>query len=668
MRLRHLIYTVPLRLRSLFRRGRVEQELDDEIRYHIERRIDEETARGASPEQARWAALRAMDGLEQRKEECRDMRRTQFIEQFLWDIRYAWRSLLKSPGFAAVTLLSLALGIGANTAIFSLVDKLLLESLPVERPRELVLLNPEGIRSGWTSGPMTWSYPAYTGIRDAQQVFTGLLAERTDSVNFAFEGATQRVAGTIVSGNYFEVLGVRALMGRVLSPEDDKVRGGHPVVVLSHGFWVEQLGARPDILGQTVRLNGYPFAVVGVSEKGFNGLEVGESVDVIVPVAMLRQVATYGDAIDSRGAFIFNVYGRLKPRISREQAEAQMQPIYLAQLELDVAGMGAPAPSDERWRQEKVLLQDGHRGTSGMRGDLETPLTALLAMTGVVLLIACANTAGLLMARAASRTKEISIRLAIGASRGRIVRQMLTESALLAVLGGLAGILVASWTINLLVAETGEGARLKLVTSFLDTRVLGFAFAASVVTGILFGLLPALHASRESVSSTLKTGAAAGRGRQVRLRKTLVTAQVALGLVLMTAAGLFLRTLENLRLRKQAFAPIDSSISTSTPGLPAMIARARKYCSPGFSATSARHQASAAPRSRSRPCSAGTRSASAWMSKATPTARTKTEHPPATLSRRDISRRSECRWSGDATSPRPIPRPRRESRSSTKRS
>jgi predicted permease len=467
----------------------------------------------------------------------------------LWqDLRYGARMLWKNPGLTSIAVATLALGIGANTAIFSFVDKLLLESLPVERPRELVMLRPNGLRGGWVAGSMTWSYPAYAGIRERQQVFTGVLAERTDSVNFTIDGVTQRATESIVSGNYFEVLGVRAQLGRVLSVEDDRIHGGHPVAVLSHGFWVERLGGRPEIVGQTIRLNGHSFTVVGVSEKGFNGLEVGGSVDLFVPVTMLRQVVTYGDALDSRSSYIFQIYGRLKPGIGREEAVAQMQSVYLAELEQDVAAMGARGPSNDQWRQGRLSLEDGHRGTSGLRGDLETPLTALLAMTGAVLLIACANIAGLLMARAAYRTREISIRMAIGASRGRVIRQLLTESAMLSALGGLASLLVASWTIDLLVAETGERAeRFRLVTNFLDARVLGFAFVTSVVTGILFGLLPALDASRESVFSGLKTGVAAYRGGQVRLRRILVTAQIALGLVLVTASGLFLRTLQNLR-------------------------------------------------------------------------------------------------------------------------
>jgi predicted permease len=470
------------------------------------------------------------------------------MQGLYYDIRSASRALVRTPAFTLIAVVTLALGVGANTAIFSLLDKLLLESLPVERPRELVMLNPDGIRRGWVEGPMSWSYPAYTGIRDRQRVFTGVLAERTDNVNFAIGRVTERVTESVVSGNYFEVLGVRALVGRVLSAEDDTVPGGHPVAVLTHGFWMERLGGRPDVVGRTIRLNGYPFTVVGVSEQGFDGLEVGGSIDVIVPVAMLRQVATYGGALESRRAHIFQVYGRLKPGVRREAAAAQLQPVYLAEREQDVAAMGARGPRDDQWRQGKLLLEDGHRGSSGLRADLETPLTALMAMTGVVLLIACANIAGLLMARAAARAKEMSIRLAIGASRGRIVRQLLAESTLLAALGGLAGVLVAWWTINLLVAEVGEGAdRLRLVTSFLDGRVLAFAIAASLATGVLFGLLPALHASRASVASSLKTSAGVDSGGQVRLRRALVAAQVALGVILVTAAGLFLRTLDNLR-------------------------------------------------------------------------------------------------------------------------
>jgi predicted permease len=541
---------VRLRLRTLLDRSRVERELEEEFQFHIEARTAQEIARGLPPEEARIVALRAMHGVEQRKEECRDMRRTAFVDNLLQDVRYASRSLLKSPGFACAALLSLALGIGANTAIFSIIDKLLLESLPVERPRELVLLNPGGFRNGWVGGRTTVSYQTYLGLRDAQQVFTGLLCERTEAVNLTMPGnSTLRAYASMVSGNYFDVLGVRPMAGRLLSEEDARVRGGHPVVVLSHGFWVEHFGGRQDILGQTVRIGGHPFTVIGISERGFNGLEVGGTIDVFVPVMMLAQVVTYGKALDARTAYIFQVYGRLKPGVSRKQAEAQLQPLYTAQLEQDAIALSAKgAPKHDRWRQGNILLEDGHRGTSGLRQDLETPLAAVMAMTLLLLVITCANIAGLQMARAASRVKEISIRLAIGASRGRVVRQLLTESALLSLLGAFAGLFVAWATIRLLVAEMGEAAgRLHLVTAFLDTRVLAFAFAVAVLTGILFGLVPALNASRTSLSPALKVSPSADTGGQMRLRRILVVGQIALGLVMVTASGLFVRTLHNLR-------------------------------------------------------------------------------------------------------------------------
>jgi predicted permease len=554
MRIERWWYSVRLAMRFLFRGESVERELDEELHYHLEQRIENDIARGIPPAEARRAALFALGGIELRKEECRDMRRTHFWEECFRDLRYAVRSLGKSPGFAAVALLSLALGTGANTAIFSLVDKLLLESLYVESPRELVILNPQGPRNGWTDGRMTWSYPAYREIREQQRVFTDMLAERTEQVNLTLDGSTQMATESIVSGNYFEVLGVREQLGRVLGPEDDRRRGGHPVVVLSHGFWLERFGGRPDVMGKSIRLNGHPFTVVGVSEKGFGGLEIGAPVDMFVSAAMLGQVTHYGSSLDARTSYIFQVYGRLKHGVSRDRAVAQLQGLYASQLEQDVAAMGPAAPRDDRWRQGKITLEDGHRGTSSLRSDLETPLVAVMAMTGVVLLIACANLAGLLMARAASRTKEISIRLAIGASRGRIVRQLLVESGMLAVLGGLAGLAVAKWTIYAMVQEMGDRAgRLHLMTNFIDARVLGFALAASVVTGVLFGLLPALTASRAALSRGLKTEPAARRGDPVRIRKLLVTAQVALGLVLVAASGLFLQTLANLRQTDKGF-------------------------------------------------------------------------------------------------------------------
>src|SRR5262245_50754083 len=542
------IRQLALRVRTLILRDRVEQELDDEVRFHVEERIAAEVARGLSPQEARRIALLAMDGVDQTKEACRDTRRTQPIEHLFRDVRYALRSLARSPAFAAIAILSLALGMGANTAIFSIIDKLLLESLPVRSPRELVLLNPAGLRNGWTAGSRTWSYPAYRGLREHQRVFAGLIAERTDAVNLTVDGATQRAVASIVSGNYFDVLGVRAPQGRLFGDDDDRIRSGHPVAVLSHGFWVERFGGSSDIIGRTLRVGGHPFTVIGIAERGFNGLEVGGSVDLFVPTMMLPDVVTYTKALDERTAYIFQLYGRLAAGVGRQQAEAQLRPLYLAELERDVAAMGNRAPAGDDWKRGTLLLEDGHRGTSGLRRDLATPLVAVMAMTIVLLLTACANIAGLQTARASARLKEISIRLAMGASRGRILQQLLTESAVIALLGALAGLWIAWLTIQLLVAEMGDtGERLRLVTTFLDGRALAFTFVFAAATGLGFGLLPALFATRPEVWPGLKSGIVADVGGQARLRRVLVTAQLALSLVLVTASGLFGRTLLNLR-------------------------------------------------------------------------------------------------------------------------
>jgi predicted permease len=464
------------------------------------------------------------------------------------DFRYASRRLAGQPGFTIVMVLTLALGIGANTAIFSIIDTLLLESLPVDHPRELALLNPTGLRNGWTTGNLTWSYPAYRGLRDAQHVFSGLIAERTDTVNLTIDGATERATASIVSGNYFDVLGVRPLKGRLLSDADDLTRSGHPVVVLSYGFWIERFGMESEIVGRDVRIGGHPFTVIGIADKRFNGLEVGGTVDLFLPSMMLPDVVTYRGALDTRTAYIFNVYGRLEPGVAREQAEAQLQPLYRAQLEQDVAAMSGQRPSDDRWRQGRVVVEDGHRGTSDLRRDLQTPLSAVMAMTVLLLAIACANIAGLQIAQASARVKEISIRLSIGASRGRVVLQLLTESALLVTLGTLAALIVAHVTVRWLLAETGDVAhRLQLVTTFLDSRMLVFTVALAGVTTVLVGLVPALLATRPGVWPALRAGVAAEIGGQLRWRRVLVAAQLALSLVLVTASGLFGRTVYNLR-------------------------------------------------------------------------------------------------------------------------
>src|SRR5690606_27721421 len=334
---------------------------------------------------------------------------------------------------------------------------------------------------------------------------------------------------------------------RLLSPADDSVRGGHPVAVLGYGFWVEQLGMRPDIVGHDILVGARPFTVVGIAERRFSGLKPGDAVDVFVPSAMLAGVVGYGSALDSRAAHIFHISGRLAPGTRREDAEARLQPLYLSQLEQDLLSQAGGSPSDDGRRNARLVLEDGRRGLSGLRDDLGRPLLAVMVMTAALLLIACANIAGLQITRAAARVKEISIRLAIGGSRRRVVCQLLTEGLVVSVLGTLAAVAVAFATIHALVSQMeGMAVQFPPATRFLDGQVLLFALVLAVVSTIIVGLVPALLATRPAVWPALRATARADGHGTLRLRRVLVTSQLALCLVLVTAAGLFGRTVYNL--------------------------------------------------------------------------------------------------------------------------
>src|SRR5262245_11305382 len=318
MRLRHWFYTVPLRLRSLFRRNQVEQELDEELRYHIERQIEEHIAKGMTPEEARYAALRAMGGVEQRKEECRDMRRVRLIEELMQDVRYGLRTLRRSPGFTAVAALTLALGIGANTTMFSLIDAVLLKSLPVRRPEELVSLS------------RRFSYPGLKILREYDQVTTGLVAFTPVRLGVSIAGQTEPAAlGHLVSGNYFSVLGVRPAFGRLLGDDDDRAPGAHPVAVISHSYWRRRFGIEPSILGKTISLAGMPFTIIGVTPPEFFGVVVGASPDIFAPVMMaphfMDASQRSGSILEAIGYRNFNLFGRLKPGVTEAQAVAGLE-------------------------------------------------------------------------------------------------------------------------------------------------------------------------------------------------------------------------------------------------------------------------------------------------------------------------------------------------------
>ena len=470
----------------------------------------------------------------------------------LWnDLRYALRMLRKSPVFTAIAVLSLAVGIGANSAIFSLVDQILIRLLPVKEPQQLVLLTMKGMHYGSNWGGNALSYPMYADFRDNNQVFSGMFCRFPNYLSLSFRGQTERVAAELVSGSYFPVLGVGAALGRTFTPEEDKVPNGHPLVMLSYSYWKSRFASDRTLIGKTVVVNGHNMTVIGVAQPGFDGVELGFVTQVFVPVMMKAQMTPLWDGMKDRRWRWVNAFGRLKPGITAQKAKASLQPFFHSMLEMEVkepAFRNASAYTRDQFLKNIIDVLPGSQGRSYVRPQLQTPLWLLMAVTGGVLLIACANVAGLLIARAATRQREVAIRLALGAGRMRIVRQLLVESLLLAGAGGILGVALATWTNRgVLAIMPPDSAFLQLSTA-PDLRILLFTISVSCLTGLIFGLVPAWQSTRPNLAPTLKdqAGAVLGCSGQVRLRKGLVTAQVTLSLLLLIGAGLFIRSLRNL--------------------------------------------------------------------------------------------------------------------------
>jgi predicted permease len=469
----------------------------------------------------------------------------------LSDVRLALRGWRRAPVFTIIAIGSMALGIGANTAIFTLVDQVLLRTLPIERPREMVQLTPRGAGYGsnWGDGSEL-SYPMLKEIRDRNQVFTSLFGRFSYDFHIGYAGRTERVAGELVSGSYFQTLGVPAAAGRVFTPEDDRLPDGHPVAVLSHAYWNSRFAADPAVIGKTMIINAHPYTIIGVAREGFEGVELGNATQVFVPLMMKAMVTPGWNGLDDPRYRWVRVFARLKPGVTAEQARAALLPIYRAQLELEVkerAFANASQSMRDRFVRGEVMVEPAARGRSSLRRALTRPLWVLMAIAAGVLLIACANVANLLLARGAGRQREMAVRLALGASRGRLVKQLIVESVLLASAGGLLGLAVSWVGATMLLGFFGDPEGPQPVSTSPDLRILAFTFAVSTLTGILFGLAPALQSTRPQVAPTLKdqAGSVLGGG-QARLRKALVASQVAVSLLLLIGAGLFIRTLHNL--------------------------------------------------------------------------------------------------------------------------
>jgi predicted permease len=471
------------------------------------------------------------------------------------DLRLAARGLRRNPLFATVAILSLALGIGANTAIFTLIDQILLRKLPVKDAGQLVMLYQRGDNNGSNMGSRMHSYPLYQDLQKRAEPLAEVLCRRLVPASVSVENQTERVEAEMVSGNYFTLLGVKPALGRVFnSQEDDQVYQGHPVVVLSHAYWVTRFARDPGVIGRKIRVNDYPMTIVGVSAEGFAGLDPTQSPQIRVPVQMKPVMAPdWGWLhLDDRRARWVQVFARLKPGYTAESAQGPVQGLFTQirgfEMTLPAANEWSPY-TREQFMKGRLLVTSAAIGYSALRNDFSTALVVLMCMVGLVLLIACANVANLLIARGFMRQKEIAVRLSLGSSRGRLVRQLLVESLVLSCLGGALGLALAVAMTRFLLALVPSTGQPLLITARPDPRILAFTVGLTFLTGIIFGLMPALRASRPDPWTTLKdtVGAIAGTGGSLFVRKGLVTAQVALSFLLLFGAGLFVRSLQNLK-------------------------------------------------------------------------------------------------------------------------
>ena len=545
------------RLLNWFRLRKLESDLDRELKYHIERRVSDLMLLGLQELEARRQANLELGGVMQVQEEVRDIWLTQWLRDFAYDLRFSARSFLRNPAFTTTVVLSLALGIGATTAIYSLLDQVVRRALPVHEPERLVLIDWKGDGAGVNAfgSYNLMPYPVCRDLHLQDQFFEGVLCRAVTTINLSTSGDPKPAAAEIVSGTYFSVLGVNPALGRLLTMDDDQAPGASPVVVLSYDFWKTQLAGAQDVVGRKVLVNQHPMTVVGVAAPPFRGIDVGEVPALWIPAAMSAQaIPGFNGMLDHR-TFWMQVLGRLRPDMTLAQAQAGLQPWFKVMLDEDTRRAGFPritAERRQRFLASTLELTPAPYGHSVLRRRLSQPLWVLFAATAVLLGLACLNVAGLFLARGSARDREISTRLALGASRGRIGRQLLADSILLALAGGSLGVVLAPLAMQALIAFLPRDAAANALQSVIDTRLLLFAFLVSVATGLLTGFAPALQAGQGALMSLLTHRAGTG-SRGLRLRRAIVTAQIAFTLILVIGAALFVRTLAGLMAKGPGF-------------------------------------------------------------------------------------------------------------------
>jgi len=551
-------------VRFIFRPTQIVEAVDDELAFHLEMRTKRLIACGMAPDAARHEALRQFGDLDAVRHDCitydeereRTMRRRNYAEEFRQDVAYAARTLRRNLGFSLIVVLTLALGIGANTAIFTLINAVVLRPLDVRDPSQLVAVgNPARVTGMSQGGPELnlLSYPLYRALRERQSVFQGLAASgRADRVQVAIDGHdAEHARGRYVSGNYFTVLGVSAALGRTFGPAEDTALGTSPLIVISHDYWARRFAGDRDVIGKKILINDVPVTIIGVTRVGFQGEVVGISYDVWLPITMQQALMPHQRYLDDWTTSWLLLLGRLRPGATVAQARSELATIAHQAIADHVSAFRYSPPANVYafLKSEQLPVEAGARGFSRVRSSFETPLLILMAGVGVLLLIVCANVANLLLARAIARGREITVRLALGAGRARLVRQLLTESVVLAVIGAAGGLLVAAWGSRVLVAMAADGGTIPLDLR-LDLPVLAFTLGLSLGAVILFGLAPAIRASRVDLAATIRAqarsvsgGLGAATGRRMPAAKLLIVTQVALSVVLLSGAALLVRSL-----------------------------------------------------------------------------------------------------------------------------
>jgi predicted permease len=541
------------KLKNSFNKNVVDKDAADELAWHIEQRIQEYVDRGMPLEEARAAARKQLGNLTLLEEDTAESDLVVWLESVKRDIALALRMLGRARTVTAIAVLSLALGIGANTVVFTLMKQIVLDYLPVPAPERLVILHSHAPEAGHVHSDgmnSSFSYPLYRDLNAAtSHIFESILAFRSTDVSLTGRDATETVRGDLISGNFFQVLQVTPWRGRLFTPADDQRQGANPVAVLGYGLWRRSFGGDPGIVNRTILLNTHPYVVVGIAPPQFYGIDVSSRADLFVPMSMKADVMPGQRVLTDRLDHWASLIGRLRPGVSAEQAAAALGVIYPPLRDQDLASMKSPTASFKKnFSKKKIELSPGGKGYAGLRDDLSNPLKILMTMVGIVLLITVVNVANLLVARGVARQREMAIRLSVGAGKAILTRQLMIESLVLALLGGCLGVAVAYGCTPLLLRLLSFNLSAASISAHPDWHVMLFAAAVTLVAGLAFGLLPAWQSVHTDVASALKAESSFGHtGHSVWLRRGLVVGQVALSLILVTAAILFTRSLRNLK-------------------------------------------------------------------------------------------------------------------------